>query len=205
MGDPESLLANKGRLFQLLHGDRESAGIQELAIEKKTAPKVEAVEVSAVKVMTVEERKIGGISGAVLKSYAKAAGGSAFLIQFFGSLVLMQLARIATDIWLTIWTSISASSDQDGNYLGIYGALAVIQMIFIVVFALLVAKGGTEGAKNLHNDALSGVLKAPLSFFETNPLGRIINRFSKDQDQVDNMLIDSFRLFIMVMLCYLII
>lgn len=46
---------------------------------------------------------------------------------------------------------------------------------------------GTLGAaKYLHNDLLRRVLQAPLSFFDVTPLGRIINRFSHDVDEVDN-------------------
>ena len=41
---------------------------------------------------------------------------------------------------------------------------------------------------NLHEGMLAGVLFAPMSFFESNPIGRIINRFSKDQWAVDERL-----------------
>lgn len=48
--------------------------------------------------------------------------------------------------------------------------------------------GALVAAKFIHNRLLMQILKLPMSFFDTTPLGRIINRFSKDVDVVDNAL-----------------
>ena len=53
---------------------------------------------------------------------------------------------------------------------------------------------GYNASKNLHNKAARRVLHAPMAFFDSTPLGRIMNRFSKDQDVIDNTLNDSFRM-----------
>ena len=47
-------------------------------------------------------------------------------------------------------------------------------------------------AKNLHVGMLNNVLRLPMSFFDTTPLGRIVARFSKDQDTLDKKLPESF-------------
>ena len=47
------------------------------------------------------------------------------------------------------------------------------------------SKGFTTACKVLHENLLNNVLRAPMSFFDTTPVGRIIHRFSKDVDVLD--------------------
>lgn len=53
---------------------------------------------------------------------------------------------------------------------------------------------GTRASRRLLKLAIRGVLRAPVSFFDTTPLGRIMNRFSKDVDTLDNNMTDSMRI-----------
>lgn len=65
-------------------------------------------------------------------------------------------------------------------------------MLFSVTFvfftSLSLALGTLFAAQNLHNHLLQQILHCPLSFFDTTPVGRLINRFSSDVDVVDNTL-----------------
>ena len=45
-----------------------------------------------------------------------------------------------------------------------------------------------QGASSLHEGMLTRVFQAPMSFFDTTPVGRILNRFSKDMASVDEVL-----------------
>lgn len=45
-----------------------------------------------------------------------------------------------------------------------------------------------KASKGLHNAMYQGVTRASMYFFNTNPSGRILNRFSKDMGQVDEIL-----------------
>jgi ABC-type multidrug transport system fused ATPase/permease subunit len=45
----------------------------------------------------------------------------------------------------------------------------------------------------MHKKLLDRVLRSPMSFFDTTPLGRIVNRFAKDIDVCDNTLPTNIR------------
>lgn len=50
---------------------------------------------------------------------------------------------------------------------------------------LLKAFGAREASSELHSLLLSTVLRLPMVFFDTTPIGRIVNRFGKDIDTLD--------------------
>lgn len=59
-----------------------------------------------------------------------------------------------------------------------------------------------NASKTLHNRMFANVLKAPMSFFDSNPSGRILNRFSKDVGAVDEVLpkcaLDTVQIFLVM-------
>jgi ABC-type multidrug transport system fused ATPase/permease subunit len=72
---------------------------------------------------------------------------------------------------------------QDPNFTHCAGVFVVIA---VLISSLYLALGTLLAAKYLHSQMLSHVLNNPLSFFDTTPTGRILNRFSKDIDTLDN-------------------
>ena len=74
-----------------------------------------------------------------------------------------------------------------------FGALQAVTVMAAEVFLAL---AGYFASRGLHKHLLSNILRSPMSFFDTTPLGRILNRFSKDIDTVDEMLPRSFSDFI---------
>lgn len=83
--------------------------------------------------------------------------------------------------------------------LWIYGGFIIISVVVTTIRNLIFYKICMNAGKNLHNFMFSCVLKAPMSFFDNNPSGRILNRFSKDIGAVDEILprsmIESIQIF----------
>lgn len=66
-------------------------------------------------------------------------------------------------------------------------------------YSLALSVFGTQASKHMLRDSMRHVLRAPMSFFDTTPLGRITNRFSRDIDTMDNNLTDSMRMYFMTL------
>lgn len=67
---------------------------------------------------------------------------------------------------------------------------------FILISALVLAFGQNQASRRQHEGMLRRIMRAPMSFFDTTPLGRIVNRFSRDVDVVDSMIPMNFRMWL---------
>ena len=93
--------------------------------------------------------------------------------------------------WLAGFSKKTLEMQQDSANIYIYGGFQLgffLSWLLGVYFLLYLT---VKCAKNLHNSMLSGILKAPVLFFDTNPAGRILNRFSKDTETMDELLPQS--------------
>ena len=72
--------------------------------------------------------------------------------------------------------------------------------MFVILATLSLAIATIIGSKNLHNGMLTNILRSPMSFFDTTPVGRILNRFSKDMYTIDEVIPQSVDDFILCLL-----
>ena len=60
--------------------------------------------------------------------------------------------------------------------------------IGVFTASIILNRGGVTASRILHYDLLLNCLRSPLSFFDTTPVGRILNRFAKDIDVIDHLI-----------------
>lgn len=95
---------------------------------------------------------------------------------------------VLPDLWLSFLTTLPHDEQTDRINFGIYaGCVAVAALLTTLraYFSFLVVLRSSE---QLHNNMVTAVLKAPVLFFDSNPIGRILNRFSKDIGCLDEVL-----------------
>lgn len=144
--------------------------------------------------MQQEERAVDSVSLEVWKAYMAASGSFIGWIFVALALVLTNCANIITSLWLSYWTS-DKYDLSNGQYIGIYAGLGGAQAALMYVFSTILSTCGTNSSKTMLQRAMTRVLRAPMSFFDTTPLGRITNRFSKDIHVMDNELTDAMRIY----------
>jgi ABC-type multidrug transport system fused ATPase/permease subunit len=110
--------------------------------------------------------------------------------------VVVQLNRVAVDGYLSVLCysapALSPMHWPMRDLLLLYASLVIVYLFMLMGRAAAFAYIATASSTSIHNVVFAKVLKAPLSFFESNPLGRILNRFSRDLDIVDGRLPDFF-------------
>ncbi|KAM6522395.1 ATP-binding cassette transporter yor1 [Fusarium falciforme] len=166
--------------------------------EQPTEDEKKSKKKKAGALMTQEEKATSSVPWSVYGAYIKASGTffNAPLVIFL--LILSQGANIMTSLWLSYWTS-DKYNLSTGVYIAIYAALGVAQALLMFAFSVVLSILGTKSSKVMLRIAVTRVLRAPMSFFDTTPLGRITNRFSRDVDVMDNNLSDAIRMFFLTM------
>ncbi|KAL3417771.1 ABC transporter family protein [Phlyctema vagabunda] len=142
-----------------------------------------------------EEKGEKGIKWKIYVEYMRASGS--FLIAPLAIFLLCtaQVSNVMSTVWLGYWTSDSLAISNN-TYIAVYVSLAIAQAFLMFGFAMALTIGGTNASKKFLHRAMGSVLSAPTYFFDTTPLGRIVNRFSKDVDVMDNFLSEAIRMYL---------
>lgn len=135
-----------------------------------------------------EERERGKISLKVYLSYMAAAYKGTLIPLIILSQTTFQVLQIASNWWMA-WANPQTHGDKPKMnstvLLVVYMALAFGSSWFVFLRAVLVATFGLAAAQKLFLKMLRTIFRAPMSFYDSTPTGRILNRVSIDQSVVD--------------------
>ncbi|GFR29928.1 multidrug resistance-associated protein 1 [Trichonephila clavata] len=137
-----------------------------------------------------ESMAVGSVKSSVYFDYIKSYGywNSFWTVICF---ILSNGFSVGSSLWLSVWSNDSLNPDSASDThlrdvrLGVYSGLGGGEIVFTLITSILMNLACLRAARILHDGMLEHIMRAPMSFFDTTPLGRILNRFSKDIDTAD--------------------
>lgn len=110
---------------------------------------------------------------------------------------------VSPDFWLSSLTEESQENQKDKTNLIIFGCLVFGSFIFAAARAFCFLQAAVRCSERLHDKMTVAILEAPALFFDSNLVGRILNRFSKDTGCMDEVLPKAFLFAIQLVLAML--
>jgi len=160
---------------------------RQISIEEGKEGKREASN----KLIKEEDRSAGSVSLKTVIAYYDAASngknGLLFCSFVIFTFVLAQGIRTVDDVLLTQWSK----NSKDNQLFTLYAVFAALTFLFYVLSSLTFVFAAVRASKVFHSRIFSAILKAPINtFYDVTPVGQILNRFTKDIDQIDMLLPD---------------
>jgi len=111
---------------------------------------------------------------------------------------MIQVAAVFSVLWLNKMTNKSkknAESEPNDKYfsIGIYILIGIIQCILSLFAESIYTFMFIKAVKIIHESLLFSILRSKTRFFESNPSGRILNRFSKDIEDAEDSIPNRFK------------
>ncbi|XP_058788028.1 ABC transporter C family member 3-like isoform X2 [Vicia villosa] len=162
----------------------------EQEIEKVDDPndKLDETIVPKGQLVQEEESEKGSVGFKLFWKYLTTAYGGALVPFLFLSQILTVVLQIASNYWMALATPVSATAEpgvESFTLMVVYVSLAIGISFSTLVRAFLAAIAGYKTATMLFNQMHLSFFRAPMSFFDSTPSGRILNRASADQSTVD--------------------
>lgn len=153
-----------------------------------------------------EDSSKGKISGSIFFKYLFAGGNVCFVTFVITLYALAQVMASGVDYFVGFWIDVEENRNATNPKISegvtakktvdwstdfclyIYGGALALLFIIALARSMLFYKLSMISSQKLHDKMFASVLSAPMRFFDTNPSGRILNRFSKDMGAVDELL-----------------
>lgn len=147
-----------------------------------------------------ESKAKNGIDSKVYLDYIENGSGIfgkyLIILLIVTFMTLSTFCMVFTNVWLSFWTSKKFHYLSNGQYIGIYVMFVILANIFLIIQFVLVVYITNKAATLLNIKATKNILHSPMSFLDTTPMGRVLNRFTKDTDVLDDQFSEPVRFFL---------
>ncbi|KAH7314783.1 hypothetical protein KP509_21G019800 [Ceratopteris richardii] len=141
------------------------------------------------KLIEIEKRETGRVSARAYRVYLTKAYGWSVLIVLLISQVIWQILLVLSNFWIADEIPADARDSYDSTkFIVVYAILNVASCFIIMIRIFLVPVIGLKTSQLFFFQMLESIIRAPMSFFDTTPSGRVLSRFSSDQTNIDFML-----------------
>ncbi|KAG0686339.1 hypothetical protein C6P40_004379, partial [Pichia californica] len=157
------------------------------------------VENDVVNIIGDEERAVNALGFSVYWNYCRLAFGRFKLsapMVFISLAILNTFFNYFTNTWLSFWVEQKFDGRSTSFYMGIYIMFCFLYTFSLCIFLFLMGYFTNSAAKMLNFKAAQKILHVPMSFMDVSPLGRVLNRFTKDTDVLDNEILEQLTQFI---------
>ena len=135
-----------------------------------------------------EQKSSGEISMRTWKDYIAALGGKWVVIGILSLFACTQGVLLFTLALIGRWSQRPFDDQSSPNFVVLIVLLGVTVIVLSFVRSVVAFNRAIRASRNLHDSMTLAVLRAKIEFFDTNPLGRILNRFSSDIGSNDDQL-----------------
>lgn len=147
----------------------------------------------------VEEKDVGSVPMSVyLRYFLLFFRFKTVLCMLFLLLAVLQVVYLSSSYWVSYWAVQTPNDQKDLRFVYGLGIIIFVLMVISILRNYLIMEGMALGNVRLHNLALEAVAATDLSFFDVNPQGRIMSRFTKDVAVVEDLLLRHLSDFIML-------
>lgn len=130
----------------------------------------------------------GIVTGDTYFQYLRAMGGVPVGLIMFFIFCATQASALYTIASIGRWAEKPDNEQEHLDIMLLVVGLALTVVVLALVRVLWSLKLAVTASQRLHDRMAEAVLRAKISFFDTNPLGRILNRFSADVGIADDLM-----------------
>ncbi|XP_010055826.3 ABC transporter C family member 10 [Eucalyptus grandis] len=130
-----------------------------------------------------EERETGDSGFKPYLQYLKHNKGFLFITLATISHIIFIAGQFVQNYWLASEVNTTSVSTVELNY--VYTGITVVLALFLLIRSYFIVYLGCGASDSIFSVLLHSLIRAPMSFYDSTPLGRILSRVSSDLSIID--------------------